>query len=275
MQDVINLSTSPKLWRAWGLVCCVWIDLSPHLECESLGDLAGLRSWSSQSMQFLLLRAVQSLLIQWCRNYRIIYWWEQSSGWEESSTQALRWFVPLGQQRPAERPWRSLLFPRNCPCWRFPHSMSWPCSYQKRGKAPITLWLLLCRMEWGKYLAPEGREGWEPNQRRSIWLKVLQFFSKDDFRHSFLTLCQFYFFILHQPHECSMWLSNKWCAPPGWTQPMPVLTAQLFCMWGANTRPTPPKKEFSLFQHCKISLLLISKQKKKKPPNEDCKEKAL
>lgn len=274
MQDAINLSTSPKLWRAWGLVCCVWIDLSPHLECESLGDLAGLRSWSSQSMQFLLLRAVQSLLIQWCRNYRIIYWWEQSSGWEESSTQALRWFVPLGQQRPAERPWRSLLFPRNCPCWRFPHSMSWPCSYQKRGKAPITLWLLLCRMEWGKYLAPEGREGWEPNQRRSIWLKVLQFFSKDDFRHSFVTFCQFYF--LYSISPTSAPCGSQINGVPHLAEPSPCLCSLHSSSACEGLTPVQhlPRKNFPYFNIVKFPFYLFL-SKKKKPPNEDCKEKAL
>lgn len=122
------------------------------------------------------------------------------------------------------------------------------CSAERNG---VNIWLL-----------KGGRAG-NPNQRRSIWLKVLQFFSKDDFRHSFLTLCQFYFLYSTSP-TCAPWGSQTNGVPhPGWTQPTPVFTAQFFCMWGANTCPPPSKKEFSLFQHCKISFLLNSKQKKK------------
>lgn len=144
----------------------------------------------------------------------------------------LRWLVHLCRQRPVERPWRSFVFPKNSLCWRFPHSLGWV-----RTLSVLTLQLL---KKGEKHQSPSGycfaeRNGvniWllkggrvrNPNQRRrSIWLKVPQFFSKDDFRHSFLTICQFYFLYSISPTSAP-W-GSKWCAPlPGWTQPMSVFT---------------------------------------------------
>lgn len=176
----------------------------------------------------------------------------------------LRWFVHLCRQRPVERPWRSLVFPKNCLCWRFPHSWGWVRTW-----SVLTLQLL---KKGEKHQSPSGycfaeRNGvniWllkggrvrNPNQRRrSIWLKVPQFFSKDDFRHSFLTICQFYFLYSISPTSAP-WGSKPNGVPHCLAEPSPCLcshapTAQFSCMWGAYICPPPSKEEFSLFQHCK------------------------
>lgn len=67
-----------------------------------------------------------------------------------------------------------------------------------KGKSTTLLGLLFCRKKWDRYLALEGREVRNPNQRRRNWLKVPKFKMWLKAHFSFLTVTYFLYYI--SPH---------------------------------------------------------------------------
>lgn len=125
MQNVIKLSTSPKLWREWGLVCSsVWIDVSPIWNGYLVGP-CDLQSWSSQSVQLFFTKHSPKVINPVVKELQDHLLMRGYSGWGESSTQPLPDEFCLWANRDQMRHWRSLVFPRSCPCRRFSHSLGW------------------------------------------------------------------------------------------------------------------------------------------------------
>lgn len=143
----------------------------------------------------------------------------------------------------------SLLFPRNCPCWRFPHSLGWARTLKKGESTNPPLPIALQKRIFGS--RREGEFGTQIRGGGAYGWKFLSSFQKMTSDTLFWLFVSFISYIPSAQCVLHGVLEQMVCP----TEPSPCLcsrapTAQ-FCMWGAYICPLPSNKEFSLFQHCK------------------------